>query len=42
MGKLTASMLVPGKETEELPPFTFSRYAEGATFSDRSSNCPWA
>ena len=41
VGKLTASMLVHGKKPEELRPFTFRRYAEGTTFGDRNSNCPW-
>ncbi|MED6327592.1 MAG: monomeric sarcosine oxidase, partial [Actinomycetota bacterium] len=41
VGKLTASMLVHGDKPEELRPFTFGRYADGTTFGDRNSNCPW-
>ena len=25
----------------ELEPFAVNRYAEGRTFGDRNSNCPW-
>jgi len=41
VGRLTASMLVHGEKPEELRPFTFGRYADGTTFGDRNSNCPW-
>ncbi len=41
VGKLTASMLVHGEKPSELRPFTVGRYADGTTFGDRNSNCPW-
>ena len=41
VGKLLARMLVGGTEPEELKPFHFSRFAEGKTFGERNSNCPW-
>jgi hypothetical protein len=41
VGKLTASMLVHGEKPSELRPFTLGRYADGTTFGDRNSNCPW-
>ena len=41
VGKLTADMLIGGTKPWELEPFTFERFATGATFGDRNSNCPW-
>ncbi|MGI9607248.1 MAG: NAD(P)/FAD-dependent oxidoreductase [Acidimicrobiales bacterium] len=41
VGKLTADMLVTGDKPWELEPFSFDRYAQGTTFGDRNSNCPW-
>ncbi len=41
VGKLTADMLLTGTKPVELEPFTFDRYADGTTFGDRNSNCPW-
>jgi glycine/D-amino acid oxidase-like deaminating enzyme len=41
VGKLTAEMMVNGQKPDELKPFTLDRYASGATFGDRNSNCPW-
>jgi|TARA_B100001105_G_scaffold39132_1_gene28057 hypothetical protein len=33
--------LVHGEKPEELRPFGFGCYADGTTFGDRNSNCPW-
>lgn len=41
VGKLTAQMLVYGEKPWELEPFSVERYANGTTFGDRNSNCPW-
>jgi len=41
VGKLVARMLVSGDMPAELKPFGFSRFAEGRTFGERNSNCPW-
>ena len=41
VGKLVAKHLVTGEKVAELQPFAISRYAEGRTFGDRNSNCPW-
>jgi glycine/D-amino acid oxidase-like deaminating enzyme len=41
VGKLSAQMLVHGVKPDELKPFTMERYANGGTFGDRNSNCPW-
>jgi glycine/D-amino acid oxidase-like deaminating enzyme len=41
VGKLTADMLVDGEKPWELEPFSVQRYADGTTFGDRNSNCPW-
>ena len=41
VGKLTAEMMVSGDKPDELKPFTMARYANGTTFGDRNSNCPW-
>ena len=41
VGKLTAEMMVNGHKPDELKPFTMERYANGTTFGDRNSNCPW-
>lgn len=41
VGKLTANMLVDGTKPWELEPFNFARFADGTTFGDRNSNCPW-
>lgn len=41
VGKLVAEHLVTGRKIAELAPFALSRYAEGRTFGDRNSNCPW-
>ena len=41
VGKLSADMLLTGDKPEELVPFTFDRYANGTTYGDRNSNCPW-
>jgi len=41
VGKLTAEMMVNGAKPDELKPFTLDRYANGGTFGDRNSNCPW-
>ncbi len=41
VGKLVAEHLVTGRKIPELEPFAFGRYAEGRTFGERNSNCPW-
>jgi methylglutamate dehydrogenase subunit A len=41
VGKLVADHLVTGDRVPELVPFALSRYADGRTFGDRNSNCPW-
>jgi methylglutamate dehydrogenase subunit A len=41
VGKLVAEELVTGAKVPELEPFALSRYADGRTFGDRNSNCPW-
>lgn len=41
VGKLVAEHLVTGRKIAELEPFALTRYAEGRTFGDRNSNCPW-
>ncbi len=41
VGKLVADQLVHGNTPAELHPFAVSRYAQGRTFGDRNSNCPW-
>ena len=41
VGKLSADLLLTGDKPEELVPFTFDRYANGTTYGDRNSNCPW-
>ena len=41
VGRLVADLLLTGETPEELQPFSFGRYAAGATFGDRNSNSPW-
>ena len=41
VGKLVARHLVSGEPVPELAPFAFTRFAQGRTFGDRNSNCPW-
>jgi len=41
VGKLVATLLSTGDMPDELKPFRLSRYADGGTFGDRNSNCPW-
>lgn len=41
VGNLVAQTLVNGTMPDTLKPFRFSRYADGGTFGDRNSNCPW-
>ena len=41
VGKLVAQLLVHDDMPDELPPFRFSRFAEGATFGNTNSNSPW-
>lgn len=41
VGKLVAEHLVTGNPVEALAPFAFTRFAQGRTFGDRNSNCPW-
>ncbi len=41
VGKLVAQHLTTGEPVAELAPFAMSRYAQGKTFGDRNSNCPW-
>ena len=41
VGKLLAKHLVDGAKVPELEPFAPTRFAEGRTFGDRNSNCPW-
>ena len=41
VGKLLAQHLVSGERVAELEPFSFRRFADGVTFGDRNSNCPW-
>jgi glycine/D-amino acid oxidase-like deaminating enzyme len=41
VGKLVAQHLVTGDPSPDLAPFALTRYAQGLTFGDRNSNCPW-
>jgi hypothetical protein len=41
VGKLVADHLTTGNPVEALAPFAFTRFAQGRTFGDRNSNCPW-
>jgi methylglutamate dehydrogenase subunit A len=41
IGKLVAQHLTSGLPVEALAPFAFTRFAQGRTFGDRNSNCPW-
>jgi glycine/D-amino acid oxidase-like deaminating enzyme len=41
VGKLVAEHLATGHPVEALAPFSLGRYAQGGTFGDRNSNCPW-
>jgi hypothetical protein len=41
VGKLVAEHLTTGNPVEALSPFSLGRYAQGGTFGDRNSNCPW-
>jgi glycine/D-amino acid oxidase-like deaminating enzyme len=41
VGKLVARLLSTGTTPDELKPFAFRRFAEGRTYGDRNSNCPW-
>ena len=41
VGKLLAHHLATGDTVSELAPFSMSRFANGSTFGDRNSNCPW-
>lgn len=41
VGKLLAEHLLTGTPSPALQPFALGRYAEGRTFGDRNSNCPW-
>lgn len=41
VGKLVARLLTTGDLPEELAPFSQKRYAEGWTYGDRNSHCPW-
>jgi hypothetical protein len=41
VGKLVAEHLTTGLPVEALAPFAFTRFAQGRTFGDRNSNCPW-
>jgi glycine/D-amino acid oxidase-like deaminating enzyme len=41
VGKLVARHLVEGVPVPELAPFAFTRYAQGRTFGERNTNCPW-
>jgi methylglutamate dehydrogenase subunit A len=41
VGKLVAHHLVTGEPSPDLAPFALTRYAQGRTFGDRNSNCPW-
>ena len=41
VGKLVARLLTSGDLPEELAPFAAQRFAEGWTYGDRNSNCPW-
>jgi glycine/D-amino acid oxidase-like deaminating enzyme len=41
VGKLLAEELVSGQKSAALAPFALGRYADGRTFGDRNSNCPW-
>jgi glycine/D-amino acid oxidase-like deaminating enzyme len=41
VGKLVANHLVTGDPSPELAPFALTRFAQGRTFGDRNSNCPW-
>jgi hypothetical protein len=41
VGKLVAEHLTTGHPVEALAPFGFTRFAQGRTFGDRNSNCPW-
>jgi glycine/D-amino acid oxidase-like deaminating enzyme len=41
VGKLVAQHLVSGEPSPDLAPFALTRFAQGRTFGDRNSNCPW-
>jgi glycine/D-amino acid oxidase-like deaminating enzyme len=41
VGKLVAQHLVSGEPSPDLAPFGLTRFAQGRTFGDRNSNCPW-
>jgi len=41
VGKLVAEHLTTGLPVDALAPFAFTRFAQGRTFGDRNSNCPW-
>ena len=41
VGKLVANHLVTGDPSPDLAPFALTRFAQGRTFGDRNSNCPW-
>lgn len=41
VGKLVADLLTTGDMPDELKPFRHSRYADGGTYGNRNSNCPW-
>jgi methylglutamate dehydrogenase subunit A len=41
VGKLVAQHLITGEPSPDLAPFALTRYAQGTTFGDRNSNCPW-
>jgi methylglutamate dehydrogenase subunit A len=41
VGKLVAQHLVTGEPSPDLAPFGLTRFAQGTTFGDRNSNCPW-
>lgn len=41
VGKLVSNQLVTDQTPEELVPFTFDRFASGATFGNTNSNSPW-
>lgn len=41
VGKLVSQLLVHDEMPDELVPFRFSRFAEGASFGSTNSNSPW-
>ncbi len=41
VGKLVAELLEGSSRVEALEPFALERFAEGWTYGDRNSNCPW-